>query len=344
MKSRFKSALISSVALAVTAFSPAAFANDTLEIKDFIGTITWSNGPMSVDVKENKGDAKISGRSSVTVDGGVEEIDGKDCKSSYGSYNLDWFGKKKEGSFGGYDDLENYPVLDITLPKDTTVIISNSVIFTDGSPDVSEADLELRHCGNVTLGDVENTLALDSRGSADVTVGRTGQIAANMRGSGDLEGGNSGDVIIKSRGSGDVELGDIASLEISLHGSGDLEAGDVDGSVDITSHGSGDAELNDVTGSLSYSGHGSGDFEASSVTGSRVYLKSHGSGDIDIGGGDVEKLEIIVRGSATVEFAGEAETAELRASGSGDIIVDRVSGVADIKTSGSGDVEIDERG
>lgn len=344
MKTVLKTALIGSVALVGTAFAPAAFADETLEIRDFIGSITWSNGPMSVDVEKNRGDTKISGRSSVTVDGGIDEIDGKDCKSSYGSYDLDWFGKRKEGRFGGFDDLEDYPVLNITLPNDATVILSNSVIFTEGAPDIADADLELRHCGKVTLGDIENTLALDSRGSADVTVGQTGQIAANMRGSGDLDGGDSGDVIIKSHGSGDVELGDIASLEINLHGSGDLEVGDVDGSVDITSHGSGDAELNDVSGSLSYSGNGSGDFEAASISGSRVYLKSHGSGDIDIGGGDVETLEIVVRGSATVDFSGEAETANLKASGSGDIYVNRVSGVADIKTSGSGDVDIDERG
>lgn len=344
MKTVLKTALISSVALIGIAFAPAAFAEETLEIKNFIGTITWSNGPMSVDAEKNKGDTKISGGQSVTVDGGVDKIKGRDCKSSYGSFNIDWFGKTKEGQFGGFENLEEYPALNITLPNDINVVLRNSVVFTDGTPDIAEADLELRHCGQVTLGDIENTLALDSRGSADVIVGQTGQIAANMKGSGDLTGGDSGNVMISSHGSGDVELGDLASLEASLHGSGDLEADDVAGDVELSSHGSGDIELNDVNGSVEYSGHGSGDFEAASINGSRVYLKSHGSGDIDIGGGDVETLEIVVRGSATVDFSGEAETADLMASGSGDIYVNRVSGVADIKTSGSGDVDIDERG
>jgi len=343
MITRFKRALIGSVALTAVAFSPAAYADDTLEIVDFIGTIAWSNGPMSVDIEKNAGDTEVSGRSSLTIDGKVGKIDGKDCKSSYGSYNLNWFGKQKEGRLGGFEDLDEYPVLNVTLPRDATLVVRNSVIFTDGSPDVFEADLELRHCGDLTLGDVENTLAVDSRGSADVKVGQTGQIVANLRGSGDLTGDNSGDVLIKSHGSGDVELGDIRSLEMNLHGSGDLDAGDVDGAVELSAHGSGDVELADVEGSLSYAGHGSGDFEADSINGPQAYLKSHGSGDIDIDGGDVEKLEIIVRGSATVEFAGEAGTAELKASGSGDIYVDQVSGVAEIKTSGSGDVEIGDR-
>lgn len=343
MKNILKPMLISSTAFAGLAFAPAAFAGDSLEIKDFIGSINWSNGPMSVDIQENAGTTKINGRRNMTVDGGIKKLRGANCKSSYGSYNIDWFGKKKEGRFGGYENLEDYPILNITLPSDTTLMISNSIVFTDGAPDIGDADLALRHCGKVNLGDVQNTLALDSRGSADVTVGATGQIAASLKGSGDLTGGDTGDVLIKSHGSGDVELGDVASIEISLHGSGDLDVGDVDGAVDISSHGSGDAGLNNVTGSLRYSGHGSGNLDVSSVEGSELSLKSHGSGDIDIGGGYVESLEIIVRGSASVDFSGEAKAANLTANGSGDIRVSRVSGAAEIKSSGSGDVEIDAR-
>jgi hypothetical protein len=198
MRTIFKSAIIGSAALAMMAVSPAAFAGETLEIRDFIGTITWSNGPLSVDITKNAGDTQLRGRSSLVVDGGVEKINGRDCGSSYGRYDLNWSGKKKDGHFGGYKNLEDYPELNITLPRDATLLIENSVVFMDGTPDLLNAELELRHCGNVTLGNIENTLALDSRGSADVTVENTGQIAANLRGSGDLEAGNSGDVLIKS--------------------------------------------------------------------------------------------------------------------------------------------------
>jgi len=321
MKTIFKSAIIGSIGLAIMAVSPAAFAGETLEIKDFIGTITWSNGPLSVEMTKNAGDTQISGRSSILVDGGVDKINGRDCGSSYGRYDLNWFGKRKEGRFGGYKNLEDYQELNITIPSDATLKIQNSVMFTDGTPDLSNVELELRHCGDVTLGNVENTLALDSRGSADVTVGNTGQIVANLRGSGDLDGGDSGDVLIKSHGSGDAELGDLTSLEISLHGSGDLETGNIAGTVDISSHGSGDIDINHVKGDVSYSGHGSGDLEVASVSASSLYLKSHGSGDVDIG----------------------AQTANLQASGSGDIIVGRVSGEATVKTSGSGDIDIGDR-
>ncbi len=344
MRHFIKTILISSAAFAGLALAPAASAQDSLEIRNFVGSINWSNGPLSVKIEENAGDTNISGRSNKTVDGGESNIDGKDCKSSYGSFDIDWFGKKSEGRFGGYKDLEDYPVLNITVPADTKLVVRNSVVFTIGTPHILEADLDLRHCGNVTLGDVENTLALDSRGSADVDVGRTGQIAASLKGSGDLSGGDTGNLVAKSHGSGDIDLGDAASIEMSLHGSGDLGAGDVTGSVDLSSHGSGDVELNDVEGSLTYSGFGSGDLEVSSVTGAQLYLKSHGSGDIDVEDGRVEDLTIIVRGSATTDYEGEAENANLSTRGSGDIYVNRVTGVAEINASGSGDVEIRSRG
>ena len=343
MKIFVKTALISSAAFMGLAFAPAASAKDSLEIRNFIGSINWSNGPMSVEIEENAKDTKISGRSNITVDGGVETIDGSDCKSSYGSFDIDWFGKKSEGRFGGYKDLEDYPILNITVPTDTKLVIRNSAVFTLGEPNIKEADLELRHCGNVTLGDVENTLALDSRGSADVSAERIGQIAASLKGSGDLTAGDTGDVVAKSHGSGDIELGNVGSLEMSLHGSGDLETGDVNGSVDLTSRGSGDVELNDVDGSLTYSSHGSGDLDVSSVTGAQLYLKSHGSGDIDVEDGRVDDLTIILRGSGTADYDGDAEAASLSSSGSGDIYVNSVKRLSEIKATGSGDVNVGDR-
>lgn len=329
--------------LMVAATTPRSFATDSLEIRNFVGTINWSNGPLSVDVTKNADDTKITGRRTVVVDGGQNDIDGSDCKSAYGRYNFDWFGKKKEGRFGGYKNLEDLPVLEIALPETLNVIVKNAIIFTDGSPNIKKADLELRHCGEVTLGDVDGVLALDSRGSTDVTVGNTGQIVANLNGSGDLTGSDSGEVLIKSNGSGDVELENIASFEASSHGSGDLIIGDVDGSVELSSNGSGDVDLGEINGSLSFSGHGSGDLDVASVHGVRLDLESRGSGDVDIGAGQVNQLTAILSGSASVEFSGEAETATLRSSGSGDIYVNRVTGLVEIKSSGSGEVDIDER-
>jgi len=343
MSKLLKATAMSAALIAVIATAPVSFAQDSLEIKNFIGSINWSNGPMSAEVQKNEGKTKITGRRSVTVDGGQTGIDGSDCKSAYGRYDINWFGKKKDGHFGGYKGMEDLPLLNITVPENTTLILRDSVIFTDGSPHVAAADIELSHCGKISLGDVKGLLALNSRGSADVVVGDTGQIVANLKGSGDLTGGESSDVLIESRGSADVDLEDLTSLEMSIYGSGDVYIGDVDGAVDLKSHGSGDTQLGDIDGHVSYSGHGSGSLEISSIEGDYLKLSANGSGDIDIGGGRVDKISATSRGSADIEFSGEAKTANLKTSGSGDIYVNRVTGPAETKSSGSGDIEIDER-
>lgn len=340
-----KRAAVSTAALVmVAATAPASLAADRLEIRDFVGTINWTNGPMSVEVQKNAGETKISGRRSVSVDGGQSDIDESGCKSSYGKYDLDWFGKRKEGRFGGFENLDDLPVLDITLPENATLILENSIVFTSGAPNLGAAELELKYCGDISLGDVAGEFALDSRGSADVEVGKTGQLVANLKGSGDLTGGDSGDVLIRSHGSADIELEHLASFEAKIHGSGDITAGNVDGTVDLASHGSGDVELGDVTGRLSYTGYGSGNLDISSVEGDILEVESFGSGDIDISGGEVDRVIATVRGSAEIDFAGAAQNAKLSASGSGDIYIERVLGEADMKTSGSGDIDIDERG
>jgi len=338
---------VSIVLFVAVAAAPASFAQDkidsSLEIKNFIGSIDWSNGPLSVEIEKNPGETKIAGRNSLVVDGGQNDIDGSDCKSTYGRFDFDWFGKKKDGHFGGYKGMEDLPVLSITMPENTNLILRDSVVFTAGSPDVGTADIALLYCGEVTLGDVEETLALDSRGSADVTVGDTGQIVANLKGSGDLTGGRSADVLIESRGSADVKLENLTSLDMSIHGSGDVFIENIDGDVEINSHGSGDIQLSEVKGSLSYTGHGSGDLEIDSVKGEYIELSSNGSGDIDIDGGQVSRLGAIARGSSDIEYEGGAQIANLKTSGSGDIYVYRVTGAAETKSSGSGDIEIDER-
>ena len=319
-----KTTTLGAVLFAAMAVAPASLAQESLEIRNFVGSINWSNGPLSVEIEKNAGDTKIKGSKSVTIDGGISDIDGKDCKSAYGRYDFDFFGKNRKGHFGGYKGLDNLPILKITLPEETKLILRDSIIFTEGTPNVGELDVEMSYCGEITLGDVTDTVAVDSRGSADITFGNSGQIVAYLKGSGDLTGGDSSDVLIKSNGSADVKLGQIKSLEITMNGSGDTQLGSV---------GSG----------LSYSGHGSGDFEVDSVEGAYLELSSHGSGDIDIHGGRVGKLTVSVHGSADVEFDGKAETANLRTSGSGDVFVERVTGSVEIKTSGSGDVEVDKR-
>ena len=85
--------------------------------------------------------------------------------------------------------------MNVMLPANMDLIIRDSVLFTQGKPDVAHADIHLNHCGSIDLGDIQGALMLQSRGSVDVSVGDTGQINAELRGSGDLSGEDSGEVL-----------------------------------------------------------------------------------------------------------------------------------------------------
>jgi len=344
MPTFLKTTIMTAAIMGMSGIAQNSFAADRLEIHDFIGTIHWSNGPLSAVIEKNGGKTQVLDVNGLTIDGQVKDIDGSDCQSSYGRFNLDLFGKEKQGHFGGYKKLDDLPILKITVPEQTKLTLRDVVVFTHGNPKIGVADIELRHCGNVTLGNVDGQFALDSRGSADVTVGTTGALVVNMSGAGDLSGGDSQDVLIKANGAGDLELGDLTSLEISTHGSGDVEINDVSGAVAISSHGSGDVELGQINGNLSYKSQGSGGLDVDSVNGNELKLETRGSGDVEIGDGKITRLIAISTGSGSIEFEGQARTADLRSSGSGDVLVDRVTGSADVRSSGSGEVKVEERG
>ena len=328
--------LFSVLASLGAALAPSASVAETLEIRNFVGSINWSNGPLSVDVKGKIGDLTVTDGSGTIIDGNINKIDRNACESSYGLFSFDWFGKKKDRRFGGYDSLKDYPVLNITLPADTDLVIRNSIIFADGAPDVSKADIELPHCGLLNLGDVKNTLILEKRGSADVTVRDTGQIEANLRGSGDFYGAQSGAVFLKSKGSGDVVLGSIRSLEMNVQGSADVEISDIEGDVEISSHGSGDIDLGSI-GSLTMNVHGSAAVETSDIAGD-VEISSHGSGDVVIG--SIGSLAMNVHGSADVEISDIAGDAEILSHGSGDMELGNIEGTFIFSGHGSGDLDV----
>ena len=156
---------------------------------------------------------------------GVEDLSKDGCKGYYGRSSWSWGGKSRKGNFGGYKDLDSFPVLNLTFPDTTKLVIENVIIFTNGRPDVAKADLYFSQCGNVKLGDISGELSLISRGSTDLEFGNATRIDIEASGSGDVIGGSiSGEAQIVSRGSSDVKLGDIGYLSAETSGSGDIKA------------------------------------------------------------------------------------------------------------------------
>lgn len=347
------SASASALSLIALAMPLTAMADTRPElvIEDFIGTINWVNGSGDVRVTQQKNAGSLNLKSNaggLLIDGGISDPDGENCKGYYGSYDISLFGDKKRnsGKFGGYEDLDDYPILDIALPSNTKLVIRNAIVFTKGKPDLAEANLDLSDCGKINLGDIEGILSIQSRGSSDVTLGDAGEIQAELRGSGDLEAQNIGDVTYKGRGSGDVSLEKVGNLNLTTSGSGDAEIEDVMGYAKLSSSGSGDIDIGSVGDDLEYKGSGSGDLSVDEIRGDGnniVDLSTSGSGDISIGDGAIAYLTVSAAGSANVTVDGIIKDADVRASGSSDIYLDTVTGDIKQRTSGSSDIHIDHQ-
>lgn len=322
-----------------------AQAGETVEIRNFVGTINWTNGALDSQVSENKGETKVSTQGGFLIDGGLTDIDGDGCRNTYVKWSWDWGKKERNGTHGGYKNLKDYPIVDISLPEDAELVINNAIIFAFGSPNIGSAELDLDYCGKVILGDIDGGLVVKARGSADLTFGTARDADIENLGSSDVEGGDiSGDVVITSRGSGDVELGSLGSLTADIRGSGDVKTADISGDFAVGSQGSGDVESGDISGNVVIVVRGSGDVETGSLYSDAVEVEASGSSSIDLGGGQVEDLNVKASGSSDVTVDATATKAVLRATGSSEIYVERVTGVAETKSSHSADITIDDRG
>lgn len=329
-------------ALATTMMTGTALANNPeLFIEDFVGTIKIENGSsdnISILSDKNMSGVNLAEQSnSLKIDGGIERPDGNKCKGYYGSFSFGLFKKEKSGGFGGYEDLEDYPQITVRVPKDTTLVIENSIAFVTGE-DLGETDLDLRYCGKVNLGNVTGALGADIRGSADLTAGNVGNVDVDIKGSGDLDVQNAGFVVLSVAGSGDADFENVKSADVRVSGSGDISFGDIDGSLAAESRGSGDIDADDIAGDLIYDGAGSGDLDVGDVMGERIAVDISGSSDVRINGGDVQTLTVTAKGSSEVDYDGTAENADLIATGSSDIYVNKVTGEVRSKERGSADI------
>ena len=330
--------------LTTSMLASTALANGPeLLIQDFVGTLKIENsaaGNISVTREANmKGVNLIEQGDSLKIDGGISKPDGNKCKGYYGSFDINMFKKNTSGEFGGYEDLEDYPQMTIMVPKETVLIIENSIAFLTAE-NLGATDLDLRYCGKVNLGDVMGELRANIRGSADVTALDVGDVAVTIKGSGDLDVQNAGFVSLSVTGSGDAEFENVKSADVKVTGSGDVDFGNIDGALAAVSRGSGDIDAGDVAGDFIYDAGGSGDLDIGDVMGTRIAITVSGSGDVNIDGGDVKILNISASGASEVDYDGTAENADLIATGASDIYVGKVTDEVRSKERGAAEISI----
>jgi hypothetical protein len=323
--------------------STAAASGPVLTLENYVGKITVITQPgvdLAVTEKDRASDVSINtGSNQLTIDGGIDQPNGKDCKGYYGKVNWSWNSKSsKSGDFGGYKNLDDYPKMTITGPEDMTFVVKNSIPFgTIGN--LEYADVSLKHCGRLEIGDVTERADISIRGSGDIEIGNVGILDVNLVGSGDVTANQAKAANISLIGSGDVIAKDIDVATVTLKGSGDVELGNINQILSVDSSGSGDVTAGNVAGMLNYTGKGSGDLNIDSMNG-EASLRVMGSGDVDIDDGTITNLEVKASGASNVDFGGTAQDAQLRASGASDIYVESVTELTYRKASGAADIEI----
>ncbi|PHR93547.1 MAG: hypothetical protein COA69_02595 [Robiginitomaculum sp.] len=313
-------ALLTSVALT----QPALAQNGpTLKIEHFIGTIDIQTGDYNkITITDADGVSVDKSGSNVTLD------DDKNMQNYNCRYRRDtaYIGKGKSKwswtrAKSNYKNINEFPSVKITAPRDTHLVIEKSIIFGDVET-VGSAEIHIRSCGDLNLGDVNGELVLHVSGAGDVHMGNAGVSDIHVSGAGDLIGGN------------------LASADIHVSGSADLELGDVAGHVKIHSSGASDVELGNISGGMEFDGSGSSDFEARSVSGGDLSVRVSGSSDVTISGGEVETLYVRASGASDVIYRGKSVDADARASGASDVTIRMPSGELDMSDSGAGDVHI----
>ncbi len=290
-----------------------------LKIDNFIGRITVENAEV-MGVEGAKDDTLKQDGLSWAILGG-EEIKGVNCRARNSRIEIslgNWRWRKRSG---GYKNINDYPHLKVTLPKQAHLDISSSVIYGD-IDDLGSAHIHMPSCSDITARNI------------------AGKLDLGISGSGDFSAENIGEAKIKISGSGDVVLGETGPLTLTISGSGDFNAETITGDATIRVNGSGDIEIDKITGRLEHKNNGSGDLLIDRVSGDLLNIRLNGSGDVEIDRGDVTDAQIVTHGSGDVDFGGTAVNVDVQASGSSDVRIKKATGEVSVDVSGSSDVYV----
>ena len=252
------------------------------------------------------------------------------------------------------------PQILVRMPLDARVSAGGGVFGAISRAD--QLDLSVSGCGDWTVGNVRDRLAIRNSGSATVRTGAAGQMALQASGSGDIatraaangldaDVSGSGEItvehasgLVRVRGSGSGDLvvngGQASKLDVDISGSGDVRfKGDAQ-ELSAAISGNGEIATGPVTRSLDVDISGSGDMTVDAASGT-LRARISGSGALKIAGGHATSIDARISGSGDIDFAGQADTVNASSSGSGDLRVAHVTGAVVSSATGSGHVVVD---
>jgi hypothetical protein len=239
-----------------------------------------------------------------------------------------------------YDEL---PEILVRMPLDA-VVRAGAGAFGAVSA-ANRLDLGVSGCGDWTVANVRDQMAVRVSGSGKVRTGAAGQMALEVTGSGSVstrEAANGLDAhvsgsgaIVVEQASGAIRARDSGSGQITING-GRASL------VDAGASGSGGIEFKGDADDLQVGLSGSGGVKVAQVSGA-VRARISGSGSLRIASGHAKAVEAHISGSGSVYFDGPADSLNASASGSGSVRIARVAGAVVSSTTGSGKVVIADR-
>ncbi len=189
---------------------------------------------------------------------------------------------------GFFRFIEDHPKVSVSVPPGTPLTV-------------------LDFSGEIRAGDLDAPLELDGDGSVKGRVGNVTEAEIDLSGSGELELGRvAGPLYLDLSGSTDVRVASAGSATIDSSGSSDVRIGPIGGGLRINVSRSAKVEVESVDGEVS--------------------IRSSGSSDINIRGGQADSFAVRVSGSADISFAGNAHNPDINASGSADVRIGSVTG------------------
>lgn len=285
----FKATSVWAAAAAVLALTAPALADTT------VGPLTFDAQSLRVEDLHGTLNVEVnttSPRFSVVIEGDEDKVESIEMRTEGSVLVIKQKGRRlriRDILFlGFFRFLEDHPRVSVSVPLGTPLTV-------------------LDFSGEIRAGDLAAALVFDGDGSSK----------------GRIDNVTSADIDLS--GSGQFELGRVAGrLDLDLSGSSDIRVASA-GSATIDSSGSSDVRIGPIGGGLRINVSGSAKVEVESVNG-EVSIRSSGSSNIDIRGGQADTFAVRVSGSADVSFAGNAHNPDITASGSADIRIGSVTG------------------
>ena len=300
-----------SVALlaALGAAAPASAADREVRIRYAaarVVVIVENRTDIAVEIEPGSGGLPMP---TVTRSGDEVRINGnlgrrafRRCESGPANARQPGDGASVEVRDHGRVNLSAAPLIVVRTPPAVDVSTEESAVFGSIGRGATSIELGSGGCGDWT---VANTA-----GSADLSIG----------GSGNIRAGTSGSLEAAIGGSGSITAGATADLDASIGGSGTITVASVTGEVDAAIGGSGDIRVN-----------GGRPTSVDAAVG--------GSGDITITG-DAGALDASIAGSGNVTVTGTVASVDASLVGGGDVRVGRVTGSVSQSVMGGGRVHI----